>query len=270
MELLKKMVFPFMLRRKKQEVEKDLPAKIEIVESLQMEKEQADFYAKTAKSYSEKVLKAIEQQGIAKSSIKILEGMLRLRQLCLAPRLIDEKYHDIPSVKLNHFKVLLDEILSEGHNVLVFSQFVKVLDIIKNLCSENGIKYSYIDGSVPMKKREKQINVFQESNDTNVFLLSLKAGGVAINLTAADYVIIFDPWWNPAVEAQAIDRSHRIGQTKKVFVYRMVVKDTIEEKILKLQEQKKELVDKLISTESKGFKDLTRDDILDLFRSVEN
>ncbi|MGD2087062.1 MAG: C-terminal helicase domain-containing protein, partial [Candidatus Aminicenantes bacterium] len=128
------------------------------------------------------------------------------------------------------------------------------------------INYSYIDGSVDAKARGKMIKSFQEDDRVGVFLLSLKAGGVALNLTAADYVIIFDPWWNPAVEAQAIDRSHRIGQTKKVFVYRLVVKDTIEEKMLKLQEQKRDLVEKLITSETKAFKNLSKDDIMNLFR----
>nr|NIM12656.1 serine/threonine protein kinase [Candidatus Aminicenantes bacterium]NIM79369.1 serine/threonine protein kinase [Candidatus Aminicenantes bacterium]NIN18646.1 serine/threonine protein kinase [Candidatus Aminicenantes bacterium]NIN42535.1 serine/threonine protein kinase [Candidatus Aminicenantes bacterium]NIN85301.1 serine/threonine protein kinase [Candidatus Aminicenantes bacterium] len=206
---------------------------------------------------------------LEKSSFKIIEGMLRLRQICLFPRLVDEQYEAVPSVKFEHFVEMLEDILAEGHKVLVFSQFVKVLTIIRDYFDVQETKYAYIDGSTTVKKREEMVKTFQEEEDIRVFLLSLKAGGVSLNLTAADYVIIFDPWWNPAVEAQAIDRSHRIGQTKKVIAYRMVVKDTIEEKMLKLQDQKKALVDRLITSETTVFKDLTREDIMNLFRFSE-
>lgn len=265
-EILKKMLYPFILRRKKEDVETDLPEKVEVVESLQMEEEQVKLYIETAQYYSEEVDKAIAEGGLEKSSLKILEGMLRLRQICLFPQLANKEFAGVPSVKFGHFKGMLEDILAEGHKVLVFSQFVKVLTILRDHFDERKIDYCYIDGSVDAGTRGEMVKSFQEDQRIGVFLLSLKAGGVAINLTAADYVIIFDPWWNPAVEAQAIDRSHRIGQTRKVFVYRMVVKDTIEEKMLKLQDQKKELVEKLITSETKAFKNLTRDDIMGLFR----
>jgi SNF2 family DNA or RNA helicase len=268
-EVLKKMLYPFILRRKKEEVEKELPEKVEIVESLKMEEPQLKVYAATAAYYTEVVGNAIDEQGLERSSFKILEGMLRLRQICLFPLLVDEQYEGIPSVKFDHLTEMLEDILSEGHNVLVFSQFVRALAIIRDYFEKRGIRYTYIDGSTPLKTREKMVKDFQEQGDIPVFLLSLKAGGVSLNLTAADYVIIFDPWWNPAVEAQAIDRSHRIGQTRKVIVYRMVVKDTIEEKMLKLQDRKKELVDSLITSEAKVFKDLTREDIMSLFHFSE-
>ena len=265
-ELLRKMVYPFILRRKKDQVEQELPAKTEIVQSLQMEEKQMKLYAAIAASYRNLIDKEIKEKGLEKSSFKILEGMLRLRQICLFPHLVDEKYKQIPTIKFDHFTSLLEDILSEGHKVLVFSQFVKVLSVLKDHFDQQAVKYSYIDGSVSLKEREENVKYFQEKEDTRVFLLSLRAGGVALNLTAADYVIIFDPWWNPAAETQAIDRSHRIGQTKKVIVYRMVVKDTIEEKMLVLQNQKRELVDQLITSETKAFKNLTREDILDLFK----
>jgi hypothetical protein len=267
--VLKKMIYPFIMRRKKEDVEKDLPEKIEIIETLEMEEEQLKLYAATAKYYSESIGKAIDEEGLEKSSIKILEGMLRLRQICLFPRLVNAEYGQVPSVKFDHLSEMMEDILAEGHNVLVFSQFVSALGMIRNHFEEQGVGHAYLDGSVPLKKRQEMVKAFQENEETRVFLLSLKAGGVALNLTAADYVIIFDPWWNPAVEAQAIDRSHRIGQTRNVFVYRLVVKDTIEEKMLALQEQKKELVEKLITSESKVFKDLTRDDIMSLFQFAE-
>lgn len=265
-EMLKRMIYPFVLRRKKEDVEKDLPEKIEVVETLKMEEEQLEAYVQTAQYYSEWVARAMDEQGIGKSAFKILEGMLRLRQICLFPRLANPGYEAIPSVKFGHFTEMMEDILAEGHKVLVFSQFVKALTIIRSHFDREKINYSYIDGSVDAKTRGKMIRAFQEDDKIGVFLLSLKAGGVALNLTAADYVIIFDPWWNPAVEAQAIDRSHRIGQTRKVFVYRLVVKDTIEEKMLKLQEQKRDLVEKLITSETKAFKNLTKDDIMNLFR----
>jgi len=162
----------------------------------------------------------------------------------------------------------LEDILSENHKVLIFSQFVQALHYIKRHLDDNAINYSYIDGTVDVAGRGEMIKAFQEDDGVGVFLLSLKAGGVALNLTAADYVVIFDPWWNPAVEAQAIDRTHRIGQTKKVIVYRMVMADSIEEKMLRLQEQKKALVDNLITSDTKSFKNLSKEDILDLFTPI--
>jgi superfamily II DNA or RNA helicase len=265
-ELLKKMIYPFILRRKKEAVEKELPEKTEIVSRLILSEEQATLYAETAEFYRHQLEDDINEKGVSGSSIKILEGMLRLRQICLFPQLVNKDYKDIASTKFNHLQGLLEDILAEGHKVLVFSQFVHALKIIKNHCDIEGIDYSYIDGSVKLNDREQAIKKFQENEETGVFLLSLKAGGVALNLTAADYVIIFDPWWNPAVEAQAIDRSHRIGQTKKVMVYRMVMEGTIEEKMLQLQERKKTLVDNLITSETESFKNLSRDDVMQLFK----
>jgi len=265
-DLLKKMIYPFVMRRKKQEVEKELPEKIEIVSKLHMEEEQLKLYGETARFYREELDKEIDEKGVAGSSMKILEGMLRLRQICLFPRLVDEKFNRVPSAKFDHFKELLEDILAEDHKVLVFSQFVQVLKMLRGYCDEEKFAYSYIDGSVDVNTRENMVKSFQGDEGNRVFLLSLKAGGVALNLTAADYVIIFDPWWNPAVEAQAIDRSHRIGQTKKVMVYRMVVKDSIEEKMLELQERKKALVENLIASDARAFKKLEKEDILDLFK----
>jgi superfamily II DNA or RNA helicase len=267
-ELLKKMIYPFVMRRKKQEVETELPEKIEIVSKLQMEEEQLKIYGETARFFREELDREIDEKGVTGSSMKILEGMLRLRQICLFPRLVDEKFNRVPSAKFDHFKELLEDILAEDHKVLVFSQFVQVLKVIREYCDEEKFTYSYIDGSVNVSARGKMVKSFQEDEGNRVFLLSLKAGGVALNLTAADYVIIFDPWWNPAVEAQAIDRSHRIGQTKKVMVYRMVVKESIEEKMLVLQERKKALVENLVASDVKAFKNLKKEDILDIFNPM--
>ncbi len=263
--LLRKMIYPFILRRKKGEVEAELPEKTEIVTKLRMEDEQLKLYVETAKYYREELEKEIDEKGVSKSSIKILEGMLRLRQVCLFPRLVDEKFAWVPSAKFEHFTELMEDILAEDHKVLVFSQFVEVLKILKGYFDEAGMDYSYIDGSTHVNDRKKTVEEFQQDEKRRVFLLSLKAGGVALNLTAADYVVIFDPWWNPAVEAQAIDRSHRIGQTKKVLVYRMVMEDSIEEKMLQLQEEKRSLVENLIISDAKTFKNLKKEDILSLF-----
>jgi non-specific serine/threonine protein kinase len=162
---------------------------------------------------------------------------------------------------------LIDDILAEGHKVLIFSQFVKVLHVIRDHFDRQEIRYSYLDGSMKLEQRAEMISEFQGNEEVKTFLLSLKAGGTAITLTAADYVIIFDPWWNPAVEAQAVDRSHRIGQTRNVIVYRLVIANSIEEKMLTLQQKKMDLVDQLISVDldSQKFKNLTKMEILDLF-----
>jgi SNF2 family DNA or RNA helicase len=267
-ELLKQMIYPFVMRRKKQDVESELPEKIEIVSKLRMEEDQLKLYAGVARDYREALEKEIDEKGVGGASMSILAGMLRLRQICLFPQLMDETHNKIPSVKFDHLQGLLEDILAEDHKVLIFSQFVQVLKILRGYFDDEHIEYAYIDGSVKLKTRKEMIQRFQEDDGTRVFLLSLKAGGVSLNLTAADYVIIFDPWWNPAVEAQAIDRTHRIGQTKKVMAYRMVVADTIEERMLELQERKKALVEDLIASDSQVFKDLKKKDILNLFSCV--
>ncbi len=191
---------------------------------------------------------------------------MRLRQIALFPSLVNKEYNNVSSCKFEHLKDIVDEILKEDHKILIFSQFVETLKIIERYVKKNKFQYSYIDGSISVRNRKEAINTFQENKDVNLFLLSLRAGGVGINLTAADYVILFDPWWNPAVETQAADRAHRIGQTRKVIVYKMIVKDTIEEKMLELQERKKNLVKELITTESSFFKAISKRDIVNLFK----
>ena len=193
----------------------------------------------------------------------ILEGLLKLRQICDSPALINTE------IPLENNSAKLDEIVREieenagNHKILIFSQFLKMLDLIREHLEKHHISYEYLDGKT--QDREDRVNRFQEDENCRVFLMSLKAGGVGINLTEADYVYLIDPWWNPAVEQQAIDRTHRIGQKKNVFAYRMICKDTIEEKILLLQEKKKDLVKDLISTEEGFLKKLSQDDIIDLF-----
>lgn len=268
-KLLKKMIYPFILRRKKEEVEQELPEKIEIVSKLSMEEEQFKLYTDTADNYRKEFEEQIDEQNVGKSTTRIFEAMLRLRQICLFPRLVDQEYTRIPSAKFNYLTELLEDISSENHKVLIFSFFTRVLKIIRKHLDKKEIDYLYLDGSTTVGNREKMIHSFQQEDGAGIFLISLKAGGVALNLTAADYVIIFDPWWNPAVEAQAVDRTHRIGQTKKVFVYRMVMANSIEEKMLELQEQKKALVEDLITSDTRAFKDLSKADILDLFSPAD-
>lgn len=265
-DMLRKMIYPFLLRRKKQDVELELPEKTEIISKLPMEDEQLNLYIQLAEHYRDELDKEIEEKGVGGSSMKIFEAILRLRQVCLFPQLVDEKYKDIASAKFNYLQDLMEDILSENHKVLIFSQFVEVLSIIKTYCNKNRITHSYMDGTTHVENRKLMVKKFQEDEQTRVFLLSLKTGGVALNLTAADYVIIFDPWWNPAVEAQAINRTHRIGQTRKVMAYRMVIQDSIEEKMIQLQEKKKTLMEDLIVSDSESFKNLSKEEILSLFQ----
>jgi non-specific serine/threonine protein kinase len=178
------------------------------------------------------------------------------------PLLVDRKFEE-ESGKFEALKEMIEEIIAENHKVLVFSQFVKMLHVIREYLDEQAIEYSYLDGST--KDRESAVDNFQNDESIRIFLISLKAGGIGLNLTAADYVIHYDPWWNPAVEMQASDRAHRIGQTKNVFTYKLIAKDSVEEKILSLQHIKRALVEKLITTEGGLYKSLSKGDIIDLF-----
>jgi len=264
-EKLKQVIFPFILRRKKEDVLKELPPKSEIVLYSEMDAKQSGIYTQYRDHYRSQIQGKIEKDGIEKSAIEIFAALLKLRQIALFPRLADQRYKNIKSCKFEQLKSIVEEILQEKHKILIFSQFVKSLAIIKEYFEKEGFQFSYIDGSVSAGKRMKQIRNFQKKEGVDLFLLSLKAGGTGINLTSADYVILFDPWWNPAVESQAIDRTHRIGQTQKVIAYKMIVKATVEEKILMLQEKKKKLVREIITADSSFFKSLTKKDIINLF-----
>ncbi len=261
-ESLRRLIFPFILRRTKEDVAKELPPKVENIIYSPMLETQQKLYDKWRTAYRDNILKEIESQGLNKSKFKVLEGLTRLRQIACHPELVDPKFMD-NSGKFDALMEMIDEIISEKHKVLIFSQFVKMLHIIRRKLEEKGIGYSYLDGST--KDRQEVVDKFQNNEDIQIFLISLKAGGTGLNLTAADYVIHYDPWWNPAVEMQATDRAYRIGQTRKVFAYKLISKDSVEEKIVRLQEKKKSLVKTLISTEEAFFKSLTKDDILELF-----
>jgi superfamily II DNA or RNA helicase len=244
-DTLRRIVSPFVLRRRKEDVARDLPPKEEITLELEMDEAQRRVYADIRDACRLKVDEAVRREGINRSALTILEALLRLRQACLMPAVINPAWEEAGSVKLDALLGLLEDIAAEGHKALVFSQFTGMLGRIRSAVAGRGLACCYLDGE--STDRADSIARFQADPAVPVFLLSLKAGGVGINLTAADYVILFDPWWNPAVEAQAIDRAHRIGQDKPVIVYRLVVRGTVEEKIRLLQERKRSLAGSLVS-----------------------
>jgi non-specific serine/threonine protein kinase len=264
-EHLKKILYPFILRRTKEQVAKDLPEKTETVLFCEMDDEQRRIYDAYRNDYRSKIMGTIEEQGIQRSQLTILQGLMKLRQICDSPAILNEEE------KFPNHSIKLEELAREitenigNHKALIFSQFLGMLALIREKLTHQGVKFEYFDGSTSAPDREKAIQAFQNDEETRVFLISLKAGGVGLNLTAADYVYIVDPWWNPAVEQQAIDRTHRIGQTKNIFAYRMICKDTIEDKIMQLQEKKRMLAKELISDDATFVKALSREDVEYLF-----
>jgi SNF2 family DNA or RNA helicase len=253
------------LRRTKEQVAKDLPDKTTTVLWCTMDAEQRKFYNQYREGYRNKLLKKIDEEGIAKSGMDVLEGLLRLRQICDHPALVTKNEDEpVGSVKIEELTREIQENAGD-HKLLIFSQFTEMLHLIRKQFEASGITFCYLDGSTPLPKRQEQVVKFQEDESVKAFLISLKAGGVGLNLTVADYVYIVDPWWNPAAEMQAIDRAHRIGQKRKVFAYKMICKDTVEEKILRLQERKKMLADDLIQEDAGFMKSLSRDDVEFLF-----
>ncbi len=266
LDYLRTRVKPFILRRTKSEVAKDLPPKVETTHYCDLIDEQRDLYNALAKKLKDQVLRDVDEKGLAKSQMSILDALLKLRQICCHPRLLKLEMPgmstNLPSGKFDAFKDLIKDIIEGGHKVLVFSQFVQMLHVIRSWLTIKEIPFAYLDGS--SKDRFEQVDMFNEREDIPIFLISLKAGGTGLNLTSADYVIHYDPWWNPAVENQATDRTHRIGQKRQVFAYKMICQNTVEEKILKLQEQKKGMAEAIIPGQS-ALKSLTRDDLEMLF-----
>lgn len=262
---LKLQIYPFILRRMKRDVAKDLPDKVENVAYCELTPEQKDFYLEVLDSTKEELFKSIEQKGLEKSRMSIFSALLRLRQICCHPRLYDKDglKGKIGSGKFEYLKDMLEEIVDEGHRVLLFSQFVDMLDLVKDWLERTGIPYEYLTGKT--KDRQGAVERFNNNSNIPIFLISLKAGGTGLNLTGADYVIHYDPWWNPAVEDQATDRAYRIGQKKKVFVYRLITKNTVEEKIQKLKQVKRNLVDSVISVDRNITKSLTMEDVREIF-----
>lgn len=262
---LKQKLMPFILRRTKDQVLKELPPKTETLHYCELTEKQKILYREVAEYSKSEIFKNIDSKGMEKSYFSILTALLRLRQICCHPGLVSKEMHSIydDSGKVQELFPLLEEIIDEGHRILLFSQFVEMLKIIETGINEHKWQSVYLDGST--KNRQAIIDEFQETEEIKIFLLSLKAGGVGINLTAADYVIHFDPWWNPAVENQATDRAHRIGQVNPVFVYRLITRDTIEEKIHNMQQKKKELAESVITDETSWLKRLSLSDIENLF-----
>ncbi|OSZ79240.1 helicase SNF2 [Chitinophagaceae bacterium IBVUCB1] len=258
---LRKLTYPFLLRRTKEQVAKDLPEKTEMILYCEMGTEQRKIYDAYRHTYREQIMGMIEERGVERSTMHILQGLTRLRQICDSPAILNEaeRYHNY-SVKLDELTREIDENVGK-HKALIFSQFLGMLALIRKDLEAKNIPYVYFDGSSSATERETAIQEFQNNPDCRVFLISLKAGGIGLNLTAADYVYIVDPWWNPAVEQQAIDRTHRIGQTKNIFAYRLICKDTIEEKMLILQERKRALASELVSDDNAFLKRLTKEDI---------
>jgi non-specific serine/threonine protein kinase len=261
-EILRKLIYPFILRRTKEQVALELPPRSERIIYTDMGPGQKKIYNQTRERYRAELMGLIESEGMKDARFKILEGLLRLRQVAIHPALVDKKYKgDAPK-----FEMLLETIetlQAENHKALIFSQFVEVLKLVRKELDARKIKHAYLDGQT--QNRQEKVDEFQNDPTIPFFLISLKAGGVGLNLTAADYVIHLDPWWNPAVEMQASDRAHRIGQTRPVFVYKIIARDTVEEKILQLQEKKRALVKNIIATEASFFKSLTREDVKGLF-----
>ncbi len=250
---------PFILRRTKAEVLKDLPPKTEQILYCSLHEPQQELYDKLRLAYQASLLGEVEgakQQG---SAIQVLEALLRLRQVACHPGLVDPDWEEAGSAKLDILYDQVAEVLDEGHKVIVFSQFTKLLAYVRESLDERGVTYAYLDGQT--RDRGAVVERFQTDPETNLFLISLKAGGLGLNLTAAGYVFLLDPWWNPAVEAQAIDRAHRIGQTQPVFAYRMIARDTVEEKILDLQTSKRKLVEAVLGGEEQSMPSLTAEDL---------
>lgn len=255
---LQALIKPFVLRRTKGQVAKELPEKVEHLYYSGMSAEQEEYYEKVKSEYRNELLKMLTEQGMARSQMHLLQGLTKLRQIANHPQMVNEEYSG-ESGKFSDVYHTLEGTLGKGHKVLIFSQFVKHLSIFREKFDKEGIKYSYLDGQT--QNRQEVVDEFRNSEEIQVFLISIKAGGVGLNLTEADYVFILDPWWNPAVEQQAIDRTHRIGQKKTVFIYKFITKNSVEEKILALQERKKAIADTLISVEESFVKSLSEEDI---------
>jgi superfamily II DNA or RNA helicase len=258
-EIVARAVRPYLLRRTKAQVLSDLPEKTEQTIFCELGEGQRKAYDELREHYRQELSGRIGRMGIGRSRIAVLEALLRLRQAACHPGLIDRERTAEPGAKLETLLEQLGEVLDEGHKVLVFSQFTSFLAILRRHLDERGTVYEYLDGRTT--DRQARVQRFQEDPDCRLFLISLKAGGQGLNLTAADYIYILDPWWNPAVEAQAVDRAHRIGQTRRVFAYRLIARDTVEEKIVALQDRKRELADSIVQADESMIASLTAEDV---------
>jgi hypothetical protein len=258
--MLSRALSPFILRRTKQQVAKELPEKLEQTIYCEMDERQRRQYEELRDYYRQSLLEKVSRQGINKSKIQILEALLRLRQTACHPALVAGSIDDgTPNAKLDVLLPRLSEVTEEGHKAIVFSQFTSFLSIIGKRLDHQGVSYEYLDGKT--RNRGVAVERFQRDSNCKLFLISLKAGGQGLNLTAAEYVFLLDPWWNPAVEAQAIDRAHRIGQTNRVFAYRLITRDTVEEKVLDLQSTKRDLADAIINADNSVIRNITGEDL---------
>jgi SNF2 family DNA or RNA helicase len=258
---LKKLIRPFMLRRIKSQVLEELPPRTEITLRVEMKAQEMEFYEAIRQQAIENIEGSAQKTG---RHLQILAEIMRLRRACCNPRLIDENTK-ISSTKLRVFAEVVEELLGSRHKALVFSQFTGHLALIREYLDNEGIAYKYLDGTTPAKERQRQVESFQ-AGEGDLFLISLKAGGLGLNLTAADYVIHMDPWWNPAVEDQAADRAHRIGQKRPVTVYRLVTANTIEEKIVRLHQEKRDLANSLLEGSDVSAR-ISAAELLELIRS---
>jgi superfamily II DNA or RNA helicase len=258
-QLLAHALRPFILRRTKEQVAKELPPKTEQTIYCEMESAQRKLYNELRQHYRDSLLKRIETDGLAKSKMQVLTALLRLRQAACHPGLLDDNRRGDHSAKLDVLFDQLREVIEEGHKALVFSQFTSLLSIVRERLDKEGVVYEYLDGAT--RDRQERVERFQNDPSCPLFLISLKAGGLGLNLTAAEYVFLLDPWWNPAVEAQAMDRAHRIGQTRQVFAYRLIARDTVEEKVLELQKTKRDLAAAILSEDNSLIRNLKREDL---------
>jgi non-specific serine/threonine protein kinase len=264
-ESLKSKVRPFILRRTKHQVERDLPPKIESVLHVEMTNSQKELYSQILEEVRPKVFDAVDKRGVAGASVSILTALLRLRQVCNHPnsigalRMID----GFESGKFNLFKELVTEALESDRKILVFSQFREMLAIMRSWIDSLSIPYLYLDGMT--KDRQDLVDSFNKDESIRLFLISLKAGGTGLNLTAADTVVIYDPWWNPAVESQAVDRAHRIGQVKTVNVYRLVTEHSVEQRIMELKSKKSDLIEALVNENGMSTLNLSKKELESLF-----
>ena len=258
-QLLAQALRPFILRRTKEQVARELPRKSEQTLYCELETAQRKLYNELRAHYRSSLLGMVASQGLAKSKIQVLEALLRLRQAACHPGLVDPKRRNDDSAKMDMLVDRLGEVVAEGHKALVFSQFTSLLALVQDRLAQLGMVHEYLDGAT--RDRQQRVERFQNDPDCPLFLISLKAGGLGLNLTAAEYVFLLDPWWNPAVEAQAVDRAHRIGQTRQVFAYRLIARDTVEEKILQLQGSKRDLAAAIIGENNSLIGNLKREDL---------
>ncbi|HVG39235.1 MAG TPA: DEAD/DEAH box helicase [Pyrinomonadaceae bacterium] len=257
--LLSRALRPFILRRTKEQVARELPRKLEQTLACEMEPAQRKFYDELRAYYRQSLLDRVARDGINKAKIHVLEALLRLRQAACHPGLVNKDHLRDPSAKLDLLLPHLAEVIAGGHKALVFSQFTSFLHIVREKLEHGGLTYEYLDGRT--RDRAAKVARFQTDPQCPLFLISLKAGGLGLNLTAAEYIFLLDPWWNPAIEAQAIDRAHRIGQTQRVFAYRLIARDTVEEKVLELQQTKRHLADAIITADNSLVRQLNREDL---------